>query len=66
MLLVRLALPTSDTVVAKDVDDFVADFHLCPIAKELGRSSPFTDDIFKSVNELLVGLPYAGCTLHDQ
>ena len=56
MLLIRLALPTSDAIVAKDVNDLVADFDLRTIADELGWSSPFTDDVFESVDELLVGL----------
>ena len=45
MLLIWLTLPTSDAVVAKDVDNLVADLHLCVIADELGWSSPFTDDV---------------------
>ena len=56
MLLIRLALPTSDAIVAKDIDNFVADFDLRTVADELGWGSPFTDDVFESVDELLVGL----------
>ena len=56
MLLVRFALPTSDTVVAENIDDLVTDLNLCTIADEFGRSSPFADDILESVDELFIGL----------
>ena len=55
MLLVRFALPTSDTVVAENIDDLVSDLNLCTNADEFGRSSPFADDILEGVDELFIG-----------
>jgi len=56
MLVVRLTLPVTDAISTQNLLDLVADFNLCPITDELGRSSPGLNLVFQGVDELPVSL----------
>jgi len=52
MLVVRLTLPVTDTISMQNLLELVADFNLCLITDELGRSSLGANLVFQGVDEL--------------
>jgi hypothetical protein len=56
VLVIRLGLPVTDAIRSEDILNAIADFDLCPVAKQSVRSTASSNIIFKGINELFIGL----------
>ena len=54
VFVVRFGLPVIDSVVAKEVKDFVRDFGLCAVANEFVHGSAAAKVVFQGADELAV------------